>query len=76
MTYRELKAFLRENDCEFRREAKGSHEIWWHPAKRLYTTVPRHSGDIDTGTLRKILSDLDLPRPRSLRRDRHLDADR
>lgn len=70
MTYRQLAAYLREQGCEFRREAKGSHEIWWHPAKRLYTTVPRHPGDVDVGTLRKILSDLELPRPRLVRRDK------
>jgi predicted RNA binding protein YcfA (HicA-like mRNA interferase family) len=46
--------------CEFRREAKGSHEIWWHPAKRLYTTIPRHSGTMDTGTVKKVLDDLQV----------------
>lgn len=60
LTYRELIQILRQQGCEFRREAKGSHEIWWHPAKRLYTTVPKHGGTIDTGTLRKILRDLDI----------------
>ena len=60
MNYRELTAFLRQQGCEFRRQAKGSHEIWWSPAKRLYTTVPRSKGDLDTGTLKKILKDLDL----------------
>lgn len=60
LSYRELAAALRRCGCEFRREAQGSHEIWWRPAKRLYTTIPRHSGTIDTGTLRKILRDLDL----------------
>ncbi len=66
MNYRELTAFLRQQGCEFRRRAKGSHEIWWSPEKRLYTTVPHSQGDLDTGTLKKILKDLDLqaaPRP-------------
>lgn len=66
-TYRQLTAFLRDQGCEKRREAAGSHEVWWHPQKRLYTTVPRHAGTIDRGTLRKILRDLDIP----LRRTRH-----
>ena len=60
LSYRELTTILRQLGCEFRREAKGSHEIWWRPAKRLYTTIPKHSGTIDTGTLRKILDDLDV----------------
>lgn len=59
-TYRQLARFLRSHSCEKRREAAGSHEIWWDPRKHLYTTVPRHSGTIDRGTLRQILRDLDL----------------
>lgn len=60
MNYLELTAFLRRQGCKFRRQAKGSHEIWWSRAKRLYTTSPRSQGDLDTGTLTKILQDLDL----------------
>ena len=75
-TYRELTAFLRTQGCEKRREAAGSHEIWWHPAKRLYTTVPRHSGTLDTGTLRKILRDLDLAWQRTTQAEADADDDR
>ncbi len=60
LTYRELTTALRQLGCEFRREAKGSHEIWWRPVKRLYTTIPNHSGTMDTGTVRKILDDLQV----------------
>ena len=60
LTYRQLTNILRQLGCEFRREAKGSHEIWWRPAKRLFTTIPKHSGTMDTGTCRKILDDLDV----------------
>jgi predicted RNA binding protein YcfA (HicA-like mRNA interferase family) len=60
LTYRELTVALRQLDCEFRREAKGSHEIWWHPAKHLYTTIPNHPGTMDTGTVNKILNDLQV----------------
>ncbi len=60
LTYRELITALRQLGCEFRREAKGSHEIWWHPEKKLYTTIPNHSGTMDTGTVRKILDDLQV----------------
>ncbi len=60
LTYRQLTTQLQRLGCEFRRQAKGSHEIWWCPEKRRYTTIPRHTGPIDRGTLRKILQDLDI----------------
>lgn len=66
LTYRDLIEILRREGCEFYREAKGSHEVWWHPGKRLMTTVPKHGGNLDTGTVRKILRDLQMD-PRSLR---------
>lgn len=28
---RELKEILREHGCEFDRNGKGDHEIWWNP---------------------------------------------
>ncbi len=59
MRYRELVRKPRRLGYQFRRQAKGSHEIWWHPEK-LYTVIPRHSGDIAEGTFRKMLKDLDL----------------
>ncbi len=44
------------------RQAPGSHEIWWNPANRQFTTIPRHaSRDIRKGTLRAILRDLGWP---------------
>jgi len=59
MTYGELTRKLRKLGCKFRRKAKGGHEIWWHPGRKLYTTIPRHGRkDITIGTLNKILKDL------------------
>lgn len=61
MNYREVTRRLKQLGCEFRREAKGSHEIWWHPLKKRYTTIPHHGNkDIAQGTLRKILRDLEI----------------
>ena len=60
MRYGELVRKLRRLGCQFRRQAKGSHEIWWHPERKLYTVIPRHPGEIARGTLLKILKDLDL----------------
>lgn len=28
---REVKKVLRANGCEFARQGKGDHEIWWNP---------------------------------------------
>ena len=58
MNYVELTRKLKALGCEFRRQAKGSHEIWWHPQRKLYTVIPHHRRDIAKGTLRKILRDL------------------
>ncbi len=55
MTYRELVRKLRAAGFQFDRSAAGSHEIWYHPVKRLRTTVPNHPGDLPTGTLRAII---------------------
>ncbi len=38
---------------------KGSHAVMGHADGRM-TVVPKHSGDIPTGTLRGILSDIEV----------------
>jgi len=59
MTYRVLTRKLRRLGCEFVRQAPGSHEIWWNPENKSFTTLPRHGGkDIPKGTLAAILRDL------------------
>ena len=61
MRYAELVRKLRHLGCEFRRQAKGSHEIWWQPSTKKYTTIPRHEGrDIPKATLAAVLKDLGL----------------
>lgn len=61
MNYSELTRKLRRLGIEFRRQAKGSHEIWWDPKKRLYTRITNHGRqEIKKGTLARILKDLDL----------------
>jgi len=63
MTYRTLTKKLRKLGCELVRQAPGSHEIWWNPENKLFTTIPhRGSKDIPTGTLAAILRDLGLTR--------------
>jgi len=61
MTYRELTQKLRRLGCEFRRQAKGGHEVWWCRQRNRYTTISYHgSKDIPKGTLAAILRDLGL----------------
>ncbi|MBO0903452.1 type II toxin-antitoxin system HicA family toxin [Jiella sonneratiae] len=47
--YRQISAILRENGCEFARQA-GSHELWYSPHTRRHFSVPvetksRHTVD-------------------------------
>ncbi|HDN79130.1 MAG TPA: type II toxin-antitoxin system HicA family toxin [Chloroflexi bacterium] len=61
MKYRELTKRLEELGCEFVRQAAGSHEIWWNPANKKFTVIPRHGGrDIPLGTIRAILRQLGI----------------
>ena len=53
--YREIVKRLKELGFQFDRQARGSHEIWFNPATRRYTTIPNHPGDMPEGTLSAIL---------------------
>lgn len=53
--YREIIKRLRKLGFEFHRHAAGSHEIWYNPSTKRYTTIPNHTGDMPEGTLRAIL---------------------
>ena len=61
MRYSELTRKLRRLGIEFRRQARGSHEVWWDPRRKLYTLIPNHPGrEIKKKTLATILRDLGL----------------
>ena len=62
MTYTELIRKLRSLGCQFKRQSKGSHEIWHNPRVNRSATIPHHSGDIPEGTLRAILKQLEISR--------------
>jgi predicted RNA binding protein YcfA (HicA-like mRNA interferase family) len=63
MTYRILTKKLHKLGCEIVRQAPGSHEIWWNPENKLFTTIPNlGSKDIPKGTLAAILRDLGFTR--------------
>jgi len=55
--YREIIKRLKRLGFQFDRQAAGSHEIWFNPETRRYTTVPNHPGDMPGGTLRAILKE-------------------
>ena len=40
-----------------KRQAKGSHELWWRPADGRTNFVPNHPGDMKVGTLAAILDE-------------------
>jgi predicted RNA binding protein YcfA (HicA-like mRNA interferase family) len=51
---------LRRAGFVFDRQARGSHEIWWHPLTHTRTTIPHHPGDLPEGTLHAILKQANL----------------
>lgn len=53
--YRNITKRLKLLGFEFDRQAAGSHEIWYNPNTKRYTTIPNHPGDMPEGTLRAIL---------------------
>lgn len=55
ITYRILTKRLRALGFEFWRSAKGRHEIWYNETLDVFTTIPRHHGDMAEGTVRAIL---------------------
>jgi len=60
ITYKNLIKKLKAAGFIFDRQAKGSHEIWYHPVKKLRTTIPNHPGTIKKGTLKAIINQIDL----------------
>lgn len=58
--YREIIFILKKFGFEFYRQAAGSHEIWYNPTTKKFTTIPNHSGDMPEGTLRAILRQADV----------------
>lgn len=58
--YRVIVKRLKKLGFQFDRQAAGSHEIWFNPVSKLYTTIPNHPGDMPEGTLRAILKQADI----------------
>jgi mRNA interferase HicA len=58
---RALTRHLTKQGCEKLREG-GNHTVWWNPANRQTSTVPRHAEVIDQLAW-KICKDLGIPKP-------------
>jgi len=58
--YREIIKRIKRFDFVFYREGKGSHEIWFNKKENIYTTIPKHRGDMPEGTLREILKQTNI----------------
>jgi len=61
MKRRALLKHLKRHGCEFLREGT-RHSIYWNPANRRTTSVPRHREIVDKLAI-KICKDLDIPKP-------------
>lgn len=59
-TYKELIKKIRKAGFVFDRQAKGSHEIWYHPEKKFRTTIPNHSKPLSKGVLRAIINQIGM----------------
>jgi predicted RNA binding protein YcfA (HicA-like mRNA interferase family) len=51
---------LRDAGCEFVRQGKGSHEIWWSPLTQRTFTVPRNIKKVPTANA--VLKQAGLPK--------------
>jgi hypothetical protein len=49
-------------------EQRKRHEMWYNPRSGRFSYVPRHRGEIATGTLHKILNELGISREEFERR--------
>ncbi len=58
--YRDVVRRLRSFGFRFDRQAAGSHELWFHAERNLYTVLLNHPGDIPEGTLRAILKQAEI----------------
>ena len=55
----ELLKILKKNGCWFLRHG-GNHDIWYSDKTQRQVKVPRHSGEMKTGTVHNILKEAGL----------------
>jgi len=44
--YRDIIVRLKQLGFKLGRQAAGSHKIWYNPNTNCYTTIPKHSDDM------------------------------
>jgi mRNA interferase HicA len=59
----ELEKHLRVPGCQLYPEG-GKHSVWWNPANRKTSAVPRHR-EINDYTARSICRSLEVPEPKT-----------
>lgn len=59
LSYRVVIKKARKAGFVFRRNTGGTHEVWWNESKRKTCVIPHHK-EIKSGTLKKILAQMDL----------------
>ena len=58
MSYRQVVKKLRRLGVEFKRQGRGSHEIWWIPQTQRVCLIPNNGKPIKAGLMHGILRDL------------------
>lgn len=59
MRFREVERIILNDGWRFKK-AKGSHNQYVHPTKPGKVTIPNHTGDLDSRTVKSILTQAGL----------------
>jgi predicted RNA binding protein YcfA (HicA-like mRNA interferase family) len=59
LPYRKVIKKVRKAGFSFRRNTGGTHEIWWNEKSRKTCVIPHHK-EIAPGTLKSIISQMDI----------------
>ena len=61
VTYTKFIKKIKKAGFVFKRQAAGSHEIWFHPETQRFVTIPHHAGKtFKKGTLSGMIKDTGL----------------
>lgn len=67
LSYTKFIKKLKKAGFVFKRQAAGSHEIWFHPTTQRTVTIPRHLRDFKKGTLAGMVKDTGLSKEEFVR---------
>ncbi|NQU77587.1 type II toxin-antitoxin system HicA family toxin [Candidatus Falkowbacteria bacterium] len=60
LNYQQLIKKLKKLGFYYKKQCKGSHELWVRDLDKATTIVPRHSGNISRTVIKGILKDLTM----------------